>query len=42
MIFYHDVVTVSMLTGFVLIFVAVVCSETKLAFLHKVDKKECA
>ena len=41
-IFYHDVVTVSMLAGFVLIFVAVVCSETKLAFLHKVDKKECA
>lgn len=34
-IFYKDPVTVRLLLGFGLIFVAVVCSETKLSFLHK-------
>ena len=33
--FYGDPVTVRLLAGFALIFVAVVCSETKFAFLHK-------
>ena len=32
---YGDSVSVKMLCGFALIFVAVVCSETKFAFLHK-------
>ena len=34
-IFYGDPVTGRLLTGFALIFVAVVCSETKFSFLHK-------
>lgn len=34
-IFYGDEVTVRLLAGFVLIFVAVVCSETKFAFLFR-------
>lgn len=34
-IFYGDPVTLRLLAGFALIFVAVVCSETKLAFLHR-------
>ena len=34
-IFYHDVVTVQMAIGFALIFVAVVCSETKFSFLRR-------
>ncbi|MBQ3556434.1 MAG: DMT family transporter [Oscillospiraceae bacterium] len=34
-VFYHDVVTVMMLAGFVVIFVAVLCSETKFAFLRE-------
>ena len=34
-IFYGDLVTAQLLAGFVLIFVAVVCSETKFSFLHK-------
>ncbi|MGO5022434.1 DMT family transporter [Lawsonibacter sp. LCP25S3_G6] len=34
-IFYGDPVTLRLLIGFALIFVAVVCSETKLAFLRK-------
>jgi len=34
-IFYGDQVTVPMTLGFALIFVAVVCSETKFSFLHK-------
>ena len=34
-IFYHDVVTVPMAIGFALIFVAVVCSETKFSFLRR-------
>ena len=34
-IFYGDPVTPRLLAGFVLIFVAVVCSETKLSFLRK-------
>jgi drug/metabolite transporter (DMT)-like permease len=34
-VFYHDVVTGMMLAGFVVIFVAVLCSETKFAFLRK-------
>jgi len=34
-IFYHDPVTPRLLLGFALIFVAVVCSETKFSFLHK-------
>jgi len=34
-IFYGDLVTVQMLAGFALIFLAVVCSETKFSFLHK-------
>lgn len=37
-IFYHDPVTLRLLLGFVLIFVAVVCSETKFAFLRKGKK----
>ncbi len=40
-IFYGDKVTPKLLAGFALIFVAVVCSETKLAFLWK-EKKETA
>ena len=38
-IFYHDPVTLQLLIGFGLIFVAVVCSETKLAFLRKKSGK---
>ena len=34
-IFYGDLVTLPMVLGFVLIFVAVVCSETKFSFLRK-------
>jgi len=34
-IFYGDPVTVRLLLGFALIFVSVVCSETKFSFLHK-------
>lgn len=34
-LFYHDVVTTMMLTGFAVIFVAVLCSETKFSFLRK-------
>lgn len=34
-IFYGDEVTVRLLVGFVLIFVAIVCSETKFAFLFR-------
>lgn len=34
-LFYHDPVTVRLLLGFGLIFVAVVCSETKFSFLKK-------
>ena len=37
-IFAGDRVSVRMAAGFVLIFVAVVCSETKLSFLHPVGK----
>ena len=36
-IFYGDKVTVPMAIGFVLIFVAVLCSETKFSFLRKAD-----
>ena len=36
-IFYGDQVTVPMAIGFVLIFVAVLCSETKFSFLRKAD-----
>ena len=39
-IFYGDPVTVRLVAGFSLIFLAVICSETKLSFLHK--KKETA
>ena len=34
-IFYGDPVTARLLAGFALIFVAVVCSETKFSFLRK-------
>ncbi len=34
-VFYGDPVTLRLLAGFVLIFVAVVCSETKFSFLHR-------
>lgn len=34
-VFYHDPVTPRLLLGFALIFVAVVCSETKLSFLRR-------
>ena len=38
-VFYGDPVTVKLMSGFALIFLAVVCSETKFAFLkHKVNK----
>ena len=37
-LFYHDPVTPRLLLGFALIFVAVVCSETKLAFLRPKQK----
>lgn len=37
-IFYGDEVTVQLLAGFALIFVAVVCSETKFSFLHRRSK----
>lgn len=37
-IFYGDEVTAQLLAGFALIFVAVVCSETKFSFLHKRSK----
>lgn len=38
-VFYGDRVTVPMLLGFVCIFVAVVCSETKFAFLKKTARQ---
>ena len=38
-IFYGDPVTVRLLLGFAVIFLAVVCSETKLAFLRKPMEK---
>lgn len=41
-IFYDDPVTVRLLMGFGLIFVAVVCSETKFSFLRKEKKGEAA
>ena len=34
-IFYGDPVTFQLVAGFVLIFVAVICSETKFSFLRK-------
>ena len=34
-IFYGDPITLQLLAGFALIFVAVVCSETKLGFLKR-------
>lgn len=34
-IFYHDPVTIRLLIGFFVIFLAVICSETKLSFLRK-------
>ena len=37
-IFYGDEVPVQLLAGFALIFVSVVCSETKFSFLHKRSK----
>lgn len=37
-IFYYDPVTPRLLAGFTLIFVAVVCSETKFSFLRKKEK----
>ena len=37
-IFYHDPVTPRLMAGFALIFVAVICSETKFSFLRKKDK----
>jgi hypothetical protein len=37
-LFYGDKVTGRMLVGFVLIFVAVVCSETKFSFLKRPKK----
>lgn len=40
-IFYGDPVTLRLVSGFALIFLAVICSETKLSFLHK-KKKEAA
>ena len=36
---YGDAVSVQMLCGFVMIFVAVVCSETKFSFLRKTCKE---
>ena len=39
--FYQDRVTARMLLGFLLIFVAVVCSETKFAFLRKGRQRTC-
>ncbi|MBQ3135026.1 MAG: DMT family transporter [Oscillospiraceae bacterium] len=36
-VFYHDVVTAMMLAGFAVIFVAVLCSETKFVFLRKAN-----
>lgn len=41
-IFYGDPVTPRLLAGFALIFVAVVCSETKLSFLRKKSAPEPA
>lgn len=38
-IFYHDPVTPRLLLGFAVIFLAVVCSETKLSFLRKIDRR---
>lgn len=38
-IFYGDPVTFRLLLGFAVIFLAVVCSETKLTFLRKVDRR---
>ncbi|MCI8304909.1 MAG: DMT family transporter [Lawsonibacter sp.] len=40
-LFHDDPVTTRLLIGFALIFVAVVCSETKLSFLRKFEKKSC-
>ena len=37
-LFYHDPVTLRLIIGFALIFVAVLCSETKFSFLRKKDK----
>ena len=37
-VFYGDPVTFRLMLGFAVIFLAVVCSETKLAFLRKVDR----
>ena len=39
-IFYNDPVTVRLLLGFAMIFVAVLCSETKFSFLRKFRGKE--
>lgn len=38
-IFYGDPVTPRLLLGFAVIFLAVICSETKLAFLWKLDRR---
>lgn len=38
-IFYHDPVTFQLLLGFAVIFFSVLCSETKLSFLRKVDRR---
>ena len=43
-IFYGEVLTLKVILGFVLIFVAVIISETKLAFLKKggmIDEENC-
>ena len=37
-LFYHDPVTLRLIIGFALIFVAVLCSETKFSFLRRKDK----
>lgn len=39
-VFYGDPVTPRLLAGFALIFVAVVCSETKFSFLRKAERRE--
>ena len=39
-VFYGDPVTPRLLAGFTLIFVAVVCSETKFSFLRKAERRE--
>ena len=38
-VFYHDAVTARLLAGFALIFVAVVCSETKFRFLRRTGRQ---